>query len=247
MRFITSFLLAILIIPAMFISWSHSEAKVEKNDTLALLEISKPLFLGEYNITIKWSAELSGYTSIAAFQAQNKRLSQGIGAQSSEDIEDVNGLPVLRSWSQQADGAQLQSMLVGSKDQKTTVWILKLTAASSVTMAQMEHDQLVLEQELMRMGINGSWNTMVQGTPNVIASGDSPEVFLQTANSRLQGIEQEIYQEDHTLSVSILSNKMHYSVQSGAHKVNLQLALHQNSITKAWRFTIGSPLITMEY
>jgi hypothetical protein len=63
----------------------------------------------------------------------------------------------------------------------------------------------------------------------------------------MQGYEQEIYQEDHTVSVSLLTKKMHTAVQSGSHKVNLQMALHQNSITKVWRFTMGSPLITMEY
>jgi hypothetical protein len=104
-----------------------------------------------------------------------------------------------------------------------------------------------LEQELIGMGIKGSWNTLVQGSPNEIALGDSPEFFLLKASSSLQGLEQEIYQEDHTISVSILSNKIQNYVQSGTHKVNLQLALHQNSITKAWRFTMGSPLITLEY
>jgi hypothetical protein len=247
MRFITSFLLAILIIPAMLISWNHTEAKVEKNDTHTLLELSKTLFQGNRSIIIKWSSELYGYNSIAAFQAYNKKLSQGIWAKPSENIEIVNGLPVLRSWNRQANGVQLQSMLVGSKDQKSTMWILKLTAASSVTVEQMEQAQLALEQDLVGMGIKGSWNTMVQGNPNEIAFGDSPEVFLQTASSSLQGLEQEIYQEEHTLSVSILSNKIHNAVQSGANKVNLQLALHQNSITKAWRFTMGSPLITVEY
>ncbi|WP_375790286.1 YwmB family TATA-box binding protein [Paenibacillus agricola] len=30
-------------------------------------------------------------------------------------------------------------------------------------------------------------------------------------------------------------------------KMNLQLAIHKNSVTDQWRVTIGTPIITIEY
>jgi hypothetical protein len=247
MRYICLFLLAILIIPFTLISWKHSEAKELPNDTQTILEVSKSFLQGDYSLNVKWSNEGAGYASLIAFQAYFHELSQKLGIQPSGDIDNVNGLPVLRGSSQLTDGAQLQSMLAGSKDQKTSIWILKLNAAPPMTMEQMVQAQQYLEHKLADLGFKGSWNIMVQGSLIDVGSGDHPEVLIHKISDKMQGYEQEVYQEDQTISISLLSKKMHTSVKSGNHKVNLQIALHQNSITKVWRFTMGSPLITMEY
>jgi hypothetical protein len=247
MRYITLFLLTILIISTTFISWNHSEAKEVPNDTQTILEACKSFLPGDCSLNIKWSDEGAGYASLITFQAYFNELSQKLGIQSSGNIDYVNGLPVLRGSSQMTGGAQLQSMLAGSKDQKTSMWILTLYAAPPMTMEQMVQAQQTLKHKLANLGFKGSWNTMVQGSIIDARIGDHPEDFIHGINKTMQGYEQEIYQEDQTVSVSLLSKKIHTSVQSGSHKVNLQIALHQNSITKVWRFTMGSPLITMEY
>jgi hypothetical protein len=247
MRYITLLLLTILIIPTTFLSWNHSKAKELSNDTQTILEESKSFLQGDYSLNVKWTDEGAGYASLVAFQAYFNELSQKLGIQPSGNIDYVNGLPVLRGSSQLAEGAQLQSMLAGSKDQKISTWILKLNAAPPMTIEQMVQAQQALEHKLANLGFKGSWNTMVQGSLIDAGIGDNPEVLIHRISENMQGYEQEIYQEDQTVSVSLLSKKMHKSVQSGNHKVNLQIALHQNSITKVWRFTMGSPLITIEY
>jgi hypothetical protein len=240
-------LITILIFPTTLISWKHSKAQELPNDTQTILEESKSFFQGDYSLHVKWSDEGAGYVSLIAFQAYFNELSQKLGIQPSGNIDYVNGVPVLRGTSQLAEGAQLQSMLAGSKDQKISTWILKLNAAPPMTMEQMVQAQQTLKHKLANLGFKGLWNTMVQGSIIDARIGDHPEDFIHGINKTMQGYEQEIYQEDQTVSFSLLSKKIHTSVQSGSHKVNLQIALHQNSITKVWRFTMGSPLITMEY
>jgi hypothetical protein len=247
MRIIWLLLLTVLIIPTTFISWKHSEAKELSNDTQTILEVIKPYLQGDYSLNAKWFAEGPGYASLTAFQAYFDEVNQKLILQPSGDIDYVNGLPVLRGSSQLAEGAELQSMLVGSKDQQTSMWILKVNAAPPMNMEQIVQAQQVLSDKLAEMGFSGSWNTMVQGSLIDLGMGISPETFIHKVNDQMQGNEQEIYQDDQTVSVSIFSKRMHAAVQSGDHKVNLQMALHQNSITKVWRFTIGSPLITIEY
>jgi hypothetical protein len=247
MRYITLLLLSTLIIAATFIGWKHSIAKELPNDTQTVLEASKLFLQGDYSLNVKWSDEGAGYASLLAFQAYFNEISQKLGIQPSANMDYVNGLPVLRGSSQLAEGAQLQSMLAGSKDQKTSTWILKLNAAPPMTTEQMVQAQQALEHKLINLGFKGLWNTMVQGSLIEAGNGSRPEALLHRISDHMQGYEQEIYREDKTVSVSLLSKKMHTSVQSGNRKVNLQIALHQNSITNVWRFTMGSPLITMEY
>lgn len=247
MRYILLVLLALLIIPASLASWKHSEAKSITNDTATLLKLSKPLLGEEYSVQIKWSAEGAGYTSLTGLKNLNKQLSQKLGIQSGEHFEYVNDLPVLRSLSLLADGAQIQSMFVGSKDQKTTIWIIELLPAPRMMIDQIVQAQSTLEQKLVSLGFKGSWNIMVQGALIDDKIGEHPQNSINKIKDEIAGSEQEIYQEANTVSISFLSPHLKTAVQSGNHKVNLQVALHQNSITKSWRLTLGAPLITIEY
>jgi hypothetical protein len=249
MRYIKLTLLALLIASTLLVGWKHSDAKVLSNDTTTILEMSKPLLQADFRLHMKWSGKGKGYTSLIDFETYNNTIIQRLGIPSSDPLESVNGLPVLRSLSLLTDGAQLQSMLVGSKDQNTTMSILNLLAAPPMTLEQMVQTQSILEQKLTSLGLKGSWTIMVQGALNETEIGEHPEGFIHKISDQIEGTEQEIYREEHTVSISFLSNKIQTAkaVQSGNHKVNLQIALHQNSTTKVWRLTMGVPLITMEY
>jgi hypothetical protein len=212
-----------------------------------LLELSKPLLREGYSVQMKWLAEGAGYTSLTGLQNYNNKLSHSLGIQPSEHLEYVNELPVLRSLTLLADGVQLQSMFIGAKDQKTTIWIIELLLAPGMTVEQAVQAQSMLDQKLISLGFKGSWNTMVQGELIDDNIGENPEKVINKVKDGIAGSEQETYQDEHTVSVSFLSPHLKTAVQSGNHKVNLQAALHQNSITKAWRLTLGAPLITIEY
>ncbi|QGQ94073.1 hypothetical protein EHS13_03710 [Paenibacillus psychroresistens] len=249
MRRIGLLVLTVLIISTIFITWKQKNSETEElaTDTQTILELSQPYLQEGYSFDAKWIYEGAGYVSLPAFQAFFDELNQKLNFQSSGKIDYSNGLPVLRGSSQLAEGAQLQSMLVGSKDQQSSLWILTIIAAPPMTMELIVQAQLLLTAKLADMGFIGAWNTMVQGTLTDLGTGNNPEAFIYNIVDQIQGNQQEVYQDGQTVSVSIYSKKMQAAVQSGNHKVNLQMALHQNSVTKAWRFTIGSPLITIEY
>jgi hypothetical protein len=239
--------LLILLILSMLISLDHSEARALKEDTEIIFDISKPYLQGGYNLILKWSGTIAGYESEADLSKYYHQLCERFGMPSNGALESLNGLPVLRASSPLTQGAQLQAMLVGSKDQKTSFFLLKLSANDQVTIEQIRHWQTELEHKLVLLGLKGTWNTMIQGAINDTELRVQPELLLQTLSEKMQGQEQESYEDGNTISVSFLSKKLQASIQSGNHPVNVQIALHQDSITKAWRLTIGTPLITGEY
>jgi hypothetical protein len=247
MRKISFILLMLLFVPIVLIGWDYPKVIQANHDTQTMIELSKPLLQESNIILIKWSGELAGYTTNASFQRTYNELSSQLGFQANGDLDYINGLPVLRSSRQLSNGADLQWMYVGSKDHKSSILILKLTADSDVDYKILESLQMEIQEKLANMNLEGKWNTMVQGILISTELGDNPEALLQRISKEVKGKEQDLYADDHTLSASLLTKKLKGTVQSGSHKVNLQIALHQNSLTKEWRLTMGSPLITMEY
>jgi hypothetical protein len=247
MRKVSFILLVFLIVPVFLIGWDYPEVVENNQDTQTIIELSKPLLQEDNSYTIKWSGELAGYTTITSFQSTYNELSSQLGFQADGNIDYINGLPVLRSSRQLTNGTLLQGMYVGSKDQKSTILILKLTEDSYVDYPNLVSLKLDIQEKLANMNLAGQWNTMVQGTLTYTGQEKDPKALLQRISKEVKGIEQDWYVDEHTISTSLFTNKLKGSVESGSHTVNLQIALHQNSITKEWRLTMGSPLITMEY
>jgi hypothetical protein len=247
MRKILIILLFLLIVPVVMIGWDYPEGDEANHDIQTVIELSKPLLQEGDTYLIKWSGELAGYTNMASFTLSYNRLSNQLGFPAKSELQYVNGLPVLRSSELLINGVLLQWMYVGSKDQKSSILMLKLTADSYVSYQNLISLQLEIKEKLTDLNLDGKWNTMVQGVLTTIGPGDDPEDLLQRLHKEVEGTEQELYRDEQTLSTSLFTKKLMGSVQSGSHKVNLQIALHQNSITKEWRLTMGTPLITMEY
>jgi hypothetical protein len=247
MRKILLIPLFLLIVPVVLIGWDYPGDNEANQDMQMVIELSKPLLQEGNTYLIKWSGKLAGYTDLASFQDSYNMLSRQLSFQVNRELEYVNGLPVLRSSKQLTNGALLQWMYVGSKDQKSSILMLKLTADAYVSYQNLVSLQLEIQKKLIHVNLDGKWNTMVQGILTTIGPGDDPESLLKGLTEEVEGTEQELYRDEQTLSASLFTRKLKGTVKSGRHKVNLQIALHQNSITKEWRLTMGSPLITMEY
>jgi hypothetical protein len=248
MRRISFILLICLIVPIILIGWDNPMAIGANHDTQTVIELSKPhLHEGGNTYVIKWSGEFGGYSTNDAFQRTFDMLSKQLGFEPIGQVDYINKLPVLRSSKQLTIGVLEQWIYVGTQDQKSSVLILKLTADSYVGYQSILSLQLQIQESLNHLNTRGKWNTMVQGTLSDTGLGGTPEVFLQRLSKEVKGMGQEFYADDHTLSASLFTKILKGGIQSGSRKVNLQIALHQNSITKEWRLTLGSPLITMEY
>ncbi|GGH62433.1 hypothetical protein GCM10008014_38890 [Paenibacillus silvae] len=57
----------------------------------------------------------------------------------------------------------------------------------------------------------------------------------------------ERYEDEATASISYQAADLPLEIQSGTHRLNMQLAVHQVSGQQAARVTVGFPLITIEY
>lgn len=88
------------------------------------------------------------------------------------------------------------------------------------------------------------WNTMIQGElrPNV-----NPDDVVLHVQAQLAASEIARYRDHGTTSISYSASSPLSKIKSGHADMNMQIAFHQHSETKRWRFTIGTPLITTDY
>jgi hypothetical protein len=143
------------------------------------------------------------------------------------------------------DDVRLSLLFMGMYVDHSTNLIINLETENEqglITIAQIQNE---LKKKLDSLGLLTNWNVMVQG---ILASGFSDQKRLNkwlVQNLDIKEIDQ--YEDSGTISVSYFSPKIRTIIQSGSKKMNLQLAIHKNSVTDQWRVTIGTPIITIEY
>ncbi|CAG7651790.1 YwmB family TATA-box binding protein [Paenibacillus allorhizosphaerae] len=106
--------------------------------------------------------------------------------------------------------------------------------------------QETVERQLEKIPFEGVWNVMIQGMLRE-QSGEGAQEALRNVQGQLRAKAVERYEDTGTVSISYTSNVLHHSVDSGSQKIHLQAAVHRDSFTNAWRLTIGTPVITIEY
>lgn len=101
--------------------------------------------------------------------------------------------------------------------------------------------------------MKASWNMSVQGMVDETATDIKPETDGQLAvmeaklsrTMKMRAVER--YEDEATASISYQAADLPLEIQSGTHRLNMQLAVHQVSGQQAARVTAGFPLITIEY
>ncbi|WP_426333439.1 YwmB family TATA-box binding protein [Paenibacillus silvae] len=113
------------------------------------------------------------------------------------------------------------------------------------------HGQMAEVME--ELGMKASWNMSVQGMVDETATDIKPETDGQLAvmeaklsrTMKMKAVER--YEDEATASISYQAADLPLAIQSGTHRLNMQLAVHQVSGQQAARVTVGFPLITIEY
>lgn len=108
--------------------------------------------------------------------------------------------------------------------------------------------------QLQVLGIQSNWNVMIQGNINAdthpFASSGQPGLSLSLqlhVTDSLHAQELARYQDANSLSISYHSTIVEESAADTQQKMNLQVAVHRDSITGQQRITIATPAISIAY
>lgn len=196
-------------------------------------------------LVLKWQGEYSGNAADALRDADLLAEQLGLGkAESSEEDGHVtyrasgsrdSYSKISMFWSELGPDSSYVIVTVESPD------LLKATAFQT---AAQEAGML-----MQAAGITPEWNAAIQGVDLLQGSPREALVHVQgTIDGRLSGLQAlEDYEDEMTYSRSYSAPDLERFVNSGAHKIALQAAVHKNGNDNTNRVTIGLPLITIEY
>ncbi|NQX69799.1 YwmB family TATA-box binding protein [Paenibacillus alba] len=227
----------------------HADAQGEQ-EALYLLDTVKPYMISDNQITFKYT----GYYGSCGGVEQNmlavgKTLSQAFGMPETDVLSESNSHSIYKAKAEAAPGAVSTVTIASPQGQASCYVVLRLNASQETNQADLVNWQAQADKQMKRLGITGTWNTMVQGyvseqeQSRQISSAELANQIAQAYKGKIV----ESYTDQNTISLSLASREFQSSVKSGDQTVNLQVALHQESTTGQWRLTVGTPIITMEY
>lgn len=101
---------------------------------------------------------------------------------------------------------------------------------------------------LKELGMNPTWNASVQGLVyKGLSVGDTIQSIEREITPHLLLNSVESYQDAGTESISYEVPSLKNYVMSGGKPIHMQVAVHEDSMNKNNRITIGFPVITIEY
>lgn len=170
-------------------------------------------------------ARAMGLSGITSNELQGNDVFQSEG--------DRSGISVHLDWALTKGHSYVRVMLVG-----------EAAAQAREMMSLQQHVQERMEQA----GIPNTWNASIQGYATKSGSVDATMAQVEEAVARklpLRSVED--YADVTTISRSYQAPSLGTFVKSGDTPIHMQIAVHEDSVKKSSRITIGFPVITIEY
>lgn len=196
-------------------------------------------------LTVKIQGEMINSISKDQAKTAAEELARAIGLSGSTSNElqgndvfqaegDRSGVSVHLDWALTKQGhSYVRVMLVG-----------EAAAQAREMMSLQQHVQERMEQA----GIPNTWNASIQGYATKSGSVDATMAQVEEAVARklpLRSVED--YADVTTISRSYEAPSLGTFVKSGDTPIHMQIAVHEDSVKKSSRITIGFPVITIEY
>ncbi|MBM6995883.1 YwmB family TATA-box binding protein [Paenibacillus sp. DXFW5] len=223
----------------------------------ALYSMGQAVTSNPFQLTLKWQGEWSSLLSpeeAAGVLASRLGLpSPKAGSVQGRAVYEakghIEGFPAELELTNLAEGthyAMLRLEAVGGKE---------------AALERLQEAQRIAGESLADEGVQTDWNAAVQGVawPAVAANGEtnSGEAKLTVTFDKLEAKINQIpklklkqaeeFADEQTASRTYVVDAFPIAVQSGGHRVALQLAVHRNSGIGMDEITIGTPLLTVEY
>jgi hypothetical protein len=247
MRHISLIWFVLLLAAIVIAGWSWPSQAQMSDDLDLLLEASEAYYTDIPSIQIKYGTFLKkAYSNDTELANLATSFNQRLGLSSDhENIEIVQGTSV---YTIKASNQSIQSSLKLSALNKDEMYIslqLSCECESPEALKQFKSYRNQVEIHLKKLELNSERNTILQGTSTL--SDNTIDTFWSTLETTLDAELVEAYEGHGTFSHSLYSSKLEQEIYSGINPMNVQAALHQNTVTGDWRLTLGTPIITIEY
>lgn len=215
-----------------------------ESDLRLLLQLGREHMASDVRFTVKLQGEGQAGTRDQSM-ASAERVAQALGlpavtagsVHGSEVFRTeglIEGLPVQMDWAlTQHGGSYIRVMLTAEGEEQ------------GERMIGMQ--QRVLD-ELAHAGVDAATNAAVQGySPREYGAAETIGRLEGDLGRTLTMRMVEDYEDGNTVSRSYEAPVLGTFVKSGDQPIHMQLAVHEDSMKKSSRITIGFPVITVEY
>lgn len=218
--------------------------QLQQDDYELLLPVVAPLYQSHPTLMLRYSGSWEAYRNSEELAAKGDALSDKLGLPAGT-LQWHEGIhPVYAADTVDVHGVKTSLRLFGMEDKHQAYLHVTIETADSE-----QHDGLKARKQAIEAGLprSGSltWNTIIQGE---LKPGLTPDYAIGTIQAEFKPFELARYEDSRTVSISYYTDAKPFpKIKSGGADMNLQVAFHQSSETKAWMATIGTPIITTEY
>ncbi|NDI35166.1 YwmB family TATA-box binding protein [Chengkuizengella sediminis] len=234
----------VLVITLLFGSLSYYIYATPEDDFSQFVSLSEKIFPENYTFILKHSSFYRNYEHQEDFVQIGNLLMNELQMPLGESLIELNHL-VYKSQIEIENEMNLDVRLTGMNNDKSTYLTITLES-NHQSLDSLSMTKTKIEATLEKLNMKVNWNSMIQGKYTNANEVDFLKLWEQL-NNALQLNEIETYTDKRTISNSYYSPNLNTKILSGSNPMNLQVALHQNSLNDEWQLTIGSPIITMEY
>ncbi|WP_028549125.1 YwmB family TATA-box binding protein [Paenibacillus sp. UNC451MF] len=227
-------------------AWAVQAATDGESSFDLLMPLSEQFMNGEQKMIVKHAGTYQSYTNDLQFLQIGQQLSQRFELPVSEEFtRDTDHLLYKTSVQDQPDGIDTSLLWIGFPDGTSELIITAQTTKPNEA-ATILSVQQHLADKLVSLHIKPQWNVMIQGiASNAYRTDASP--LNDWLKNQLKAKVVEQYEDAGSTSITYYSPLFKDHITNGKQDMNLQVAVHRNSVTQQNRITIGIPAITVEY
>ncbi|WP_282939203.1 YwmB family TATA-box binding protein [Paenibacillus sp. RC67] len=227
-------------------AWAARAAEDGDNSFELLMPLSEQFMTTEQKMIVKHTGTYQSYKNESQFLQIGQQLSQRFQLPVSEDFtRDGDHLLYKTSVQDQPEGIDTSLLWIGFADGTTELIVTAQTTKPNKA-AAIRSVQQDMADKLASLHIKPQWNVMIQGIASEAYRTDASPLN-DSLRSRLLAQKVEQYEDAGSTSITYYSPLFKERITNGKQDMNLQVAVHRNSVTQQNRITIGIPAITVEY
>lgn len=246
-RLWAAFLLGIIVL----IGWSAYTGTTRMSadplrDAETMLRAADALYPASYEVALLHSGPFRPAGTDAAFAELGDRTAREFGLETAEPARDANGHRLYATSGQPpgAGGGRVELALSGWPDGATNItvsWNAPEGADKDGVLAWMRDGSA----RLGAVGAQAKWMVTIRGSIGAL----SPEA-VKTLRQKIGDVYKagivDTYADSGSEIASYSSKRLEPGVRSPGVRINLQVALHRDSIYGTYRLTLASPMIASE-
>ncbi|UYG98078.1 YwmB family TATA-box binding protein [Cytobacillus firmus] len=226
-----------------------TKSEIADEDGLLLIDTFKKMNIRGEKILLNFSNQIGSNENAEYIHKYETNLEQAFSLdlklttdQSQKDIIKYEGFSSTKS-------TNLQIVWVGVQDDygKYNSFLVVTFTSGILKEGDYLENYLSLYQSLQALSINPAINVNIQGNINRKVAHDEQLQLINKMFNELEAIKTEGLNEKQVISLTGRSKQLSHSIDSNGTPINVQIASRYDPVTKKTKFTIGTPVITMEY